>query len=82
LRPLWADEAMHRAFNMVRLVVLLDRRQPAARAHRNALALEARLCGSLAICLDSLAIARDEEVLPCSVVLREMARDLDPMFAL
>ena len=80
LRPLWATEAMHRAYSLVTLTHLLDRRDPqrecipAAKSfeHKNALALAQAYC--------DLEIADDSEWFACSDLLRTISRSLVELF--
>jgi hypothetical protein len=81
LRPLWANEAMHRAHQMVRLTRLLDSRAPRGGADSPESDLEWRIAQSLAATLLSLRIIRDTEKLPCSGALRDVVRDLVELFA-
>jgi hypothetical protein len=80
LRPLWADEAMHRAYQMVRLTRMLDRRTPCDEQSPVDADFERRIAKALAETQLSLRIARDTEKLPCSEVLRDLARDLVDLF--
>ena len=80
LRPLWANEAMQRAQNMVRLVVALDRREPAIHAEPGRLQMECRIAAELASVYRALDLADDTAVLPCSPMLRTAVRDLIELF--
>jgi hypothetical protein len=80
LRPLWTNEAMHRADQMIRLTRWLDRRTSCAESAPAEIDLEWRIAKGLADALLSLRIARDDEKLPCSEVLRSVARDLVELF--
>ena len=80
LRPVWANEAIHRAYNMVRLVGRLDRRMPRHDQQSPAPDFETRLAVRLAATFDQLAITHDGEPRPCSVPLRNVARDLVELF--
>ena len=80
LRPIWATEALHRAYSMVRLVARLERRSPSHDEQSVRLDLEARLGAELAAIFDSLTIARDDELRACSASLRDVARNLVELF--
>lgn len=79
LRPIWATEALNRAYNMVRLVGRLEQRAPDCN-NRTGFDLEAKLGAELAATFDALAISCDEEPRPCSVLLRDLVRDLVELF--
>src|SRR5271163_92966 len=80
LAPLWTDEAMHRAYHAIRLVMLLDlHTEPPDRGGLD-VQLECRLGGCLADLWRSLEVSRDEQILSCSEVLREIAIDLTELF--
>jgi hypothetical protein len=80
LRPLWANEAMHRAYQMVRLTGMLDRRTPCDEQSPADADFERRIAKAVAETQLSLRIARDAEKLPCSEVLRDLTRDLVDLF--
>jgi hypothetical protein len=80
LQPLWANEAMHRAHQMVRLTGTLDRKTPCEDKGPAEADLEWRIATVLSETLLSLRIARDAEKLPCSEVLRDAVRDLVELF--
>ncbi len=80
LQPLWANEATHRAYQMVRLTRVLDSRIPCGDQCAAEVDLEWRVAEVLAATLLSLRIKRDAEKLPCSEVLRDLVRDLVDLF--
>jgi two-component sensor histidine kinase len=80
LRPIWAAEALHRAYSIVRLVARLERRTPTYDKQPGRLHFEDRLGDELASIFDSLAIDRAEELRPCSTSLRDVARNLIELF--
>ena len=80
LKPLWANEAMHRAYQTVRLARLLDGRIPCSDRQPAEIDLEWRVAKNLAEAMRSLRIARDAERLPCSEALRDVVRDLVELF--
>jgi hypothetical protein len=83
LRPLWANESMHRAYQMVRLTRMLDGRTPCGErspVEAAAADLEWRVAKALAETQLSLSIARDTENLSCSEALRDVVRCLVELF--
>jgi hypothetical protein len=80
LRPLWVNESMHRAYQMVRLTRMLDGRARCSAQSPAAADLEWRIAKALAGTQLSLRIARDTEKLPCSQALRDVVRDLVELF--
>ncbi len=80
LRPLWTNEAMHRAYCMVRLVARLERDAPLRASDRLAAGAELRLARELADTLRGLDFADDTAPLPCSGPLRTLVRDLVELF--
>jgi two-component sensor histidine kinase len=80
LRPIWAMEAMRRAYNMIRLVGLLDRKAPLSDTDSHRPDFENRLAAALAATFDSLAIERDEVLRPCSIALRSLTQNLVELF--
>ena len=80
LNSLWAQEAMHRAYSLVRLFARLERSAPLCASDLRAADLEQRLARDLAATLRMLDIRGDSEVLSCSTVLRTLVRDLVELF--
>jgi hypothetical protein len=80
LWPLWANEAMHRAYTLIRLVGLLAERSPEPHAGDTGLALELSLGAELADSYMALAIGRDEDMVPCSELLRSVVCGLVELF--
>jgi hypothetical protein len=80
LRPLWAEEAMHRSYNFIRLALALQQRPRLGPA--GGLTCNAELClaTNLAALYRSLVACPERQVVPCSVVLREVVRDLVALF--
>lgn len=80
LRPLWAEEAMHRAYGFMRLVH--------ARNHRGALSAENpfvagladTIACDLAIQFRELEPGAEREVLPCSAILRDVVTGFGALF--
>jgi hypothetical protein len=78
LRPLWAEEAMHRAYGTLRLFAALREHEtgrPGPEAIR-----ELRLAMHLASALASLNVTGPSPLRACSGALREVARDLVALF--
>jgi hypothetical protein len=80
LKPLWANEAMHRAHQTVRLTLMLDSRTPSGKQSAAEADLESRIARGLAETLLLLRVARDTDKLPCSEALRDTVRDLVELF--
>jgi hypothetical protein len=81
LMPLWAEEGMHRAYAMLRL---LDRRAERDRGRVTGgftARVECALARSLASAYRSLATAKEDEIVPCSALLREVVLNLGALFA-
>jgi hypothetical protein len=80
LRPIWATEAMQRAYDVVRLVAALDEAVPHVNASPMFLAAEYRIADELAAAYRSLDFPQDTARVPCSGVLRTAVRDLVELF--
>jgi two-component sensor histidine kinase len=78
LRPLWVEEAMHRAHTTLRLVRTLRRHQPIAGAvaHR----IERCLAAEIADAFRSLETPPARALVPCAAVLRDLTRSLVALF--
>ncbi len=72
LRPLWAEEAIHRADNLIRLV--------AARGRSDVAAVDDALARDLAALFRSLQTESEDAELPCSHILRNVVADLAALF--
>jgi hypothetical protein len=81
LWPLWANEAMQRAYGLVRLVARLEQNVPFRTCDLAAARAECRLACELAATFRALDVADDEQVLPCSDLLRTLVRDLVELFS-
>ena len=80
LRPLWAEEGMHRAHAMLRLLEPRADMQP-DNTHSGLTAEgERALARSLACCYRSLTAVAEDDVVPCSTVLRDVAQNLAALF--
>ncbi len=80
LRPLWAEEAMHRAHNLLKLVFLLEQRRPQQAYDFFTGCIELNLAKELGNHYRSLAIGAERQVTACSSVLREVVGDLVALF--
>jgi hypothetical protein len=80
LQPLWANEAMQRAYSMVRLVAALERGVPPQGCHPLALAAEVRLAQELAASFRPIVVAGGETSVPCSQGLGAVVRNLIELF--
>jgi two-component sensor histidine kinase len=81
LRPLWAEEAMHRACNMLVLVMQLHQMAGVRPEDNVALRLDRGVAGDLAALFRTLEIRKEGEEVPCSCVLRGVIRNLVALFA-
>jgi hypothetical protein len=74
LRPLWTEEAMHRAYSFVRLV---DTRK----SHRTPIAqTEDAIASDLAFSFRNLTSGAERDVQPCASVLRNVTTGLGALF--
>jgi two-component sensor histidine kinase len=80
LRPLWAEEAMHRAFGFLRLVHALSRRRERSAGNSVEAGPEDAIACELAARFRELEASGDREVLPCSAVLRDVVTGLGALF--
>ena len=72
LRPLWAQEAMHRAYSFARLV---DTRNRLGKSPD-----EDAIACDLGGCFRDLTVGGERNVLPCSDILRNVVTDLGALF--
>lgn len=79
LRPMWAEEAMHRASNMLELVLKLEAQSWTALAPAS-LEPEAALASTLAALFGALDITDDDAVAPTTGLLRDMVMTLVELF--
>jgi two-component sensor histidine kinase len=80
LRPLWADEAMHRSYNLVRLTMSLERRSPLSPGDNLSRDVELALAVGITEVYRTLAAAPERQVMTCSSLLRELVVDLIALF--
>jgi hypothetical protein len=80
LRPLWAEEAMHRSYCFLKLALALHERP--LREPGRSLTCNTELClaTDLAALYRSLATGPERQVVPCSPVLRDVVRNLVALF--
>jgi two-component sensor histidine kinase len=84
LRPLWANEAMHRAWSLTRLLLRLDDLRLDERDSGGdpfLASLEHRIAEELARGYAALQIDADTAMRPCSRPLRDIAIDLVELFS-
>jgi two-component sensor histidine kinase len=80
LRPLWAEEAMHRSYNILKLVALLQRRIRRGRRDDVTHHIERSIAVHLAALYRSLVTGSDRNIVFCSAVLRGVVSDLVALF--
>ena len=80
LRPLWAEEAVHRAHVFVRLLVAGNVRPGTADRTPLEAGIELVLARDLASLLKLLETANEMAILPTARILRDVTRDLDALF--
>jgi signal transduction histidine kinase len=80
LRPLWAEEAMNRADNLLRLALMLAQRVPRGSCKLFVSPVEFALADELAALYRSLEVEQERRVVPCSAVLRGVVRNLVALF--
>jgi hypothetical protein len=80
LRPLWANEAMQRAYGMVRLVGALELAAPTSRTPQAVLVAEHVAAAELAAAYRDLCAHDERDCLPCSASLRSVVRGLVELF--
>jgi hypothetical protein len=80
LRPLWAEEAMHRAYTFMRLIKTRNRRGASADMEPIVAGLEDFVARDLAAQFRDLETGGAREVLPCSTILRDIVTNLGVLF--
>jgi hypothetical protein len=80
LRPLWAEEAMHRAYSTIRLVDTRRLRDDPAGRDPVAIGVEDVLASDLAAQFRTLTSGWERAIQPCSEVLRDVVADLGALF--
>ena len=81
LRPLWAEEAMHRAYTLVRLVDARNRGGSRPDGVTAAPGLDTIAARALARQLRELETDDERVMLPCGPALRDVAANLGALFA-
>jgi two-component sensor histidine kinase len=80
LRPLWAEEAMHRAANLLHFVLLLEQQTWSGPESRMTVQLEYALAKGLAASFRALDIVHEDAMLPCTDVLRAVVSFVVSLF--
>jgi hypothetical protein len=80
LRPLWAEESMHRAYSFMRLVDIRNSRHVACHKKRIAAKLEGAIARNLVMRFSELETGGERELLPCSFLLRNIASGFVALF--
>jgi two-component sensor histidine kinase len=80
LRPLWVEEATHRAYVFVRLLAMGDARSGTADRTPLEAGIELVLARDLASLLKSLETINETAILPTARILRNVIRGLDALF--
>ena len=79
LRPLWAEEMRHRAGRLLRLVLWMEQLCAGSRPYLSC-QIELAVSRHLGMLYRSLEMQPERDLAPCSVVLREVVRDLVALF--
>jgi two-component sensor histidine kinase len=77
LRPMWAEEAMHRGYSFVRLVDARNRRGESTSERSRQ---DDAIAGDLAVRFRELASGQERELLPCATVLSDVVAGLGALF--
>jgi hypothetical protein len=80
LRPLWAEEAMHRAYGFVRLVDAREGRRDAMRSNPMIDGLDCVIARDLAARFREMEVVEEREARPCGTVLRDIVAGLGALF--
>jgi two-component sensor histidine kinase len=80
LRPLWAEEAMHRADSFVRLVDSRDRRHGSTHEGPGTAQEANGIASDLAVCFRKLTASGEREMRPCASALRDVMTGLGALF--
>jgi two-component sensor histidine kinase len=80
LWPLWADEMVHRTYVMVHLTALLIAKLRFDSDDSVRPELDYQVASNLAAAIGELVVVHDNERLPCSAVLRGIARNFIELF--
>ncbi|MDR3739963.1 MAG: hypothetical protein P4L40_13205 [Terracidiphilus sp.] len=82
LGPIWADEAMNRAYGLLRLVAARKHQDRASGNNPVAAQIERALAEDLAMQFWALAVEDTGQILPCSRILRDVLSDLNELFGM
>jgi two-component sensor histidine kinase len=80
LRPLWAEEAMHRAYSFVRLIDTRSRHSECSDEDSIIAQVDDVIACGLALCFKDLTAGDERDVLPCFAVLRDVLTGLGALF--
>ena len=80
LRPLWTEEAMHRADVFMRLVGAMQRRRQSANQNPIVAGVVDFVARDLAARLRELRSGQERAMMPCAMVLRDVVADLGALF--
>jgi hypothetical protein len=80
-RTVWVNEAINRAYNMIRLTALSEKFAPPCCLDVTAAEAERRIAKDVATVLRSMDVDDDDESMPCSEALMTVVRGLSELFA-
>jgi hypothetical protein len=80
LRPLWAEEAMHRAYGFVRLIDARKGRRELTRSNPMIEGLDCVIARDLAARFRELEVDEERKARPCASVLHDIAAGLGALF--
>jgi hypothetical protein len=81
LQPIWANEAMQRAYTTISLVKTLDEAVPVRQCHRITASQELALARELSALLKSTSYTQPEAPAPCSRAIRTAVQNLVELFS-
>ncbi len=80
-RAVWVNEAINRAYTMIRLAALSEQFAPLCRLDMAASEAERRIASEVSAILRSMDVDDDDELIPCSEALATVGRGLIALFA-
>jgi hypothetical protein len=80
-RAVWVNEAMNRAYNLIRLAALSEKFAPPCRRDVTADEAERRIATEVATVFRSMDVDNDDESMPCSKALMTVVRGLNRLLA-
>jgi hypothetical protein len=80
-RAVWVNEAMNRAYNLIRLTALSEKFAPLCCLDVAAGEAERRIASEVTTVLRSMDVVDDDESMPCSEALMTVVRGLNELFA-